>query len=551
MGKKMIVVVLALCFVAGATGFSENANARGTRAAGLVGAWYGETNLTNCKGAVLMKTLDRSWTKADGRGENWSAKWEGFVVAPTTADITFYAETSESVVVEIGDKKIIKLENEQKEQSTTLSMVKNKEYPIRVTYFQDGGYDGYLRVKWSLAGQGKSSIPSANLCHSAEQANRLGWQEAINSGIKDFLTIPVKNVIVYKEAGHFCGWPANNGVWIWGNEILVGFHLGYYKAKTNDHSIARDRPSRSVLARSTDGGETWTMEDPDNFVGDGKETVPCPGNINFANPDFAMRVGGNRFFISYDRGHKWQGPYMLPDFGGKKLTSRTDYIVNGPRDCLIFVSAKEPKVEAGLRDRAFCIQTADGGKTFKFLSWMTYNLKVRSVMPSTVRISKSHLVSAMRRRHDIRREGLPNIRKDWIDVYESLDNGKSWKFLSKVADTDRGEKNGNPPSMVRLRNGRLCVTYGYRSKPYGIRAKLSDDNGKTWGKEIHLRDDARTWDMGYTRTVQRLDGKLVTMYYFTTRENPPQHIAATIWNPDLVGKNSGNNKQIGQGISEQ
>ena len=51
-----------------------------------------------------------------------------------------------------------------------------------------------------------------------------------------------------------------------------------------------------------------------------------------------------------------------------------------------------------------------------------------------------------------------------------------------------------------------------------------------------LRNDARTWDIGYTRTVQRPDGKVVTMYYYTTKEIPEQHIAATIWCPDKLNK---------------
>jgi hypothetical protein len=64
-----------------------------------------------------------------------------------------------------------------------------------------------------------------------------------------------------------------------------------------------------------------------------------------------------------------------------------------------------------------------------------------------------------------------------------------------------------------------------------MRAVISSDNGKTWGDVIHLRDDGRTWDIGYTRTVQRPDGRLVTVYYYTTEQNPQQHIAATIWDP--------------------
>jgi hypothetical protein len=31
--------------------------------------------------------------------------------------------------------------------------------------------------------------------------------------------------------------------------------------------------------------------------------------------------------------------------------------------------------------------------------------------------------------------------------------------------------------------------------------------------------------------VQRSDGKVVTIYYYTTEQNPEQHIAATIWDP--------------------
>ena len=85
--------------------------------------------------------------------------------------------------------------------------------------------------------------------------------------------------------------------------------------------------------------------------------------------------------------------------------------------------------------------------------------------------------------------------------------------------------------MIRLNDGRLCLTYGYRSPPYGMRAKLSSDGGRTWGGEIMLRDDGGTWDLGYPRTVQRADGKVVTIYYFNDRKDTERYIAATIWDP--------------------
>ena len=88
-------------------------------------------------------------------------------------------------------------------------------------------------------------------------------------------------------------------------------------------------------------------------------------------------------------------------------------------------------------------------------------------------------------------------------------------------------------SVDTLRSDHLPA-YGYRGVPYGIRARISSDNGATWGDIIHLRDDATTWDMGYCRMVERPDRKIVTMYYYNTPERPEQHIAATIWNPDVV-----------------
>jgi hypothetical protein len=192
----------------------------------------------------------------------------------------------------------------------------------------------------------------------------------------------------------------------------------------------------------------------------------------------------------------------------------------------MFMSARKP--DTGTRDRAFCARTTDGGKTFKFVAWINPEEveTVRGAMPSTVRISKTKLVSALRRKYP----------DQWVDVFVSDDNGASWRFSSKVADT--GHWNGNPPALVRLKDGRLCCAYGNRSKKAMI-AKYSCDEGATWGDEVVLRDDYQVDsfddpDLGYPRLVQRADGRLVCMYYWATKEHPHHHIAATIWDPDKL-----------------
>jgi hypothetical protein len=143
-------------------------------------------------------------------------------------------------------------------------------------------------------------------------------------------------------------------------------------------------------------------------------------------------------------------------------------------------------------------------------------------MPSTVRLGDSALLTAIRCRDGSR---------SWIDTFRSLDNGQIWNFdTTAVADT--GE--GNPPSLIRLKDGRLCLTYGYRAAPFGIRARLSSDGGRNWSRQITLRDDGGGRDIGYPRSVQRSDGKIVTVYYFHDRPTSERYIAATIWEPDRM-----------------
>lgn len=113
--------------------------------------------------------------------------------------------------------------------------------------------------------------------------------------------VVIKNVVVYRESGRYGGWPANHGIWHWGNEILVGFEAGYFKYSPTRHSIDWDRPAEHLLARSLDGGETWHIEHPLSLRAPngikmanvptepgGKQPVECPGGINFTNPNFAL-----------------------------------------------------------------------------------------------------------------------------------------------------------------------------------------------------------------------------------------------------------------------
>ncbi len=69
----------------------------------------------------------------------------------------------------------------------------------------------------------------------------------------------MRQVMVYRESGRFAGWPANYGIWSWGDEIVVGFTVGYVNPEGGFHARDKSRPFMPMQARSMDGGETWRV----------------------------------------------------------------------------------------------------------------------------------------------------------------------------------------------------------------------------------------------------------------------------------------------------
>ena len=91
----------------------------------------------------------------------------------------------------------------------------------------------------------------------------------------------------------------------------------------------------------------------------------------------------------------------------------------------------------------------------------------------------------------------------------SLDGGATW---NKPAPTPMF---GLPGHVLVLRDGRLLCTYGRRAAPFGIRACLSSDGGRTWriDEEIVIRDDLPNADLGYPTAIEYEPGRLFVCYY--------------------------------------
>ena len=327
-----------------------------------------------------------------------------------------------------------------------------------------------------------------------------------------------RHVKVFYQTSRFAGWPANNGIWQWGDEILVGFNLGYLAPpeKYGLHQIDSVRPRSSMLARSLDGGETWSVSKAGYPDG---ELQRFPTNLAFDVSGFALNARGDKVFISSDRGRTWTGPFRLP-FADLHLRARTDYQVLGPKDLILFLTAQKTNDREG---RPFCARTRTGGKYWNQFTWIGPEPSSGySIMPSSIHLSNGDFLVALRRR-----DNNP-AQHNFIELYRSRDGGLSWHWLANPVK-ENGQYSGNPPSLVRLVDGHFCITYANRNKPHTIRAVFSSDDGTTWGREYILRRGAGEPDIGYTRTVQRPDGKLVTVYYWLDEPRTERYIAATIW----------------------
>jgi len=171
MNRKMALTGMALWMAALAGFVLPEAWADLARTAGLAGGQYGSEDFTNLEHFSLLDGLERTWSESDEYGRQWSAEWEGFIVAPADGQISFLAETNRSLQISIVGKKVVGVK--EGKASGSIVMVKGKEYPIKVTYAHYGkSYDSHFRVTWSWAGQQEVSIPAANLLHTADQEQK-------------------------------------------------------------------------------------------------------------------------------------------------------------------------------------------------------------------------------------------------------------------------------------------------------------------------------------------------------------------------------------------
>ncbi len=364
----------------------------------------------------------------------------------------------------------------------------------------------------------------------------------------------MNTAVVYRAPGRFAGWPANYGMWRWGEEVVVGFTVGAHQTVERGHARDKHQPFMNMQARSLDGGHSWQTEPFKGALPGGRglsadehmaaglrladvmdaRTATVPHEpLDFTRVDSALmlaRTGLARgvfsfFYVSSDRCRSWNGPYRLPDFGETGIAARSDVIPLGKREALFFLTANKFDGQEG---KIICVRTEDGGRSFQRLSQVGADLNAHgdfAIMPSSVQLTEGRLLCARRCRTGA-------DMRSFIDLFASDDLGKSWRCISQPILFQKPGHSGNPPCLLALPDGRLALLYGNRDS-YAICARISEDGGNNWSGEIVLRGGGANPDMGYVRGVVLDDGTVVAAYYINERPDGDgeRFIEATLWQP--------------------
>lgn len=90
---------------------------------------------------------------------------------------------------------------------------------------------------------------------------------------------------------------------------------------------------------------------------------------------------------------------------------------------------------------------------------------------------------------------------------ESTDGGQSFSVPHNTG------LDGYPAHLLRLRDGRLLSTFGYRKVPRGNHASISENGGRSWSEPMVLDEHPQPRDIGYPSSVEMADGSLMSLWY--------------------------------------
>ena len=352
------------------------------------------------------------------------------------------------------------------------------------------------------------------------------------------------DVVIYRDPGAYASHPCVT-------RLANGDHLVAFcetlARRPHLHPPADPR-FMNLVARSRDGGIGW--EAPRAAPGYEWTGMQCPGIARLSSGEVLLsqwrygwlpletgrrlaRGGDRREFLVCDPATRfWQAPASDADWERAALpwaryhrgcfaqisvddgatwdvTARVDTrpyaygysprpVTELPDGTLLLALGSAPVDARALPTTVFVVRSTDRGRTWGAPATAIAAASDRWVNePATLALPDGRVLLMARE------------ASHYLVYTESADGGVTWMPAQRTGIR------GYPAHLLRLHDGRILCVYGHRRPPFGVRACLSEDGGRTWayGDELVIRDDLKNGNSGYPTAVQEPDGSVFVAYY--------------------------------------
>jgi len=355
----------------------------------------------------------------------------------------------------------------------------------------------------------------------------------------------VKDIVIYQDDLFHAAFPSV--VKLPNGELLLAFRRAPDRRMLGEKGTYHVDPNSYLVAVRSRDGETWTPEPQLMYAhAFGGSQDPCllqlrngsllcasyawaflrpDGLENLRQPVFQNMAGsvflGGFLIRSEDDGKTWSTPSYPPhieaeknlDPYGKLLPAYNRGAMYEGKDGRVFWVVAANDAEKPRKTSTHLLISEDKGISWHYSTPVAVDAKASFNETSIYETPKGDLVAFLRTA-DL---------DDQAVIARSTDGGKSFGAWQKMGFQ------GHPLQAMQLLDGRVLLTYGYRHKPLGIRARIlnAECTDFATAPEIILRDDGGTTDLGYPWAVQLDEGRVLVAYYFN-KPDGPKHIAGTI-----------------------
>ena len=219
--------------------------------------------------------------------------------------------------------------------------------------------------------------------------------------------------------------------------------------------------------------------------------------------------------ISDDGGKTWRHlPVIMPE-GYVPGSAVRGNITEMPDGTLLmpFYGAKK----IGALASCGLIRSTNSGETWSYYSETACDPDKNFLEPNLFRTQSGKLFSLIRTQTDYLKPGV-DFEDTYLNMHISIstDDGKSFGPVTEIPSIFAS----SPFHALQLKSGKVFISYGYRKKPFGIRAKFcgTELDDLDSAPEFILCDDAPNGDLGYPHAVQLKDGTILVSYYISDKD---------------------------------